>query len=127
MAGNCSYSTTGDYVWITNFIATLTSSNTMNVTFSINGGTNGGLYDVFATSAFEIPIASANWVWMGQGPSCYTYTITNISSAEAIFILGTPQDSGGVDLTDAYQYLVSKTNPNILDSDFDNLLTGWEI
>jgi hypothetical protein len=123
---NCSYSTNG--IWITNFVATLVSSNrTMNVTFSIDGGTNGAMYDVFATGAFQIPIATATWAWMGQGPSCYRYTITGISNNEAIFILGTPQDTSNAELTDAYQLLVSKTNPNVQDSDLDGLITGWEI
>lgn len=126
-AVGCVYSTNGYYVWITNFVATMASNGIMNVTFSINGGTNGWMYDVFANSVLSFGPNGDPWVWMGQGPSCYTYTITNVDSSVAFLILGTPLDSYGADLTDAYQLLVSKTDPNNPYDNPDGLLTGWEI
>ena len=51
---------------------------------------------------------------MGQGYHCNTYTIPNISSAAAYLILGTPLDSDGDGLTDAYELLVSHTRPDKL-------------
>lgn len=99
----------------------------MNVTFSIDGGTNGWMYDVFADSLFPAPLSSGTWSWMGQGLACHTYTLTNVVSPTAFLVLGTPWDSDGAELTDAYQLLVSKTNPNVQDSDLDGLITGWEV
>ena len=124
---NCASSTNGDNVWITNLVVTPSSNGLMDVTFSIDGGTNGWLYDVFATGQLEIPLSSGTWSWMGQGLSCNTYTIPNVNSTYCFLILGTPWDSDNSDLTDAYQLLVSKTDPYIQDSDFDGLITGWEI
>jgi hypothetical protein len=126
-ATGCAYSTNGYYVWITNFVATMTGNGTMNVTFSINGGTSGWMYDVFANPVFSFGPSGDPWVWVGQGPSCYTYTITDVDSSIAFLILGTPLDSNGADLTDAYQLLVSKTDPKNPYDDPDGLLTGWEI
>jgi hypothetical protein len=39
--------------------------------------------------------------------------------------LGTPQDSDGADLTDAYQALVSHTAGNT--NSVDGILTGWDV
>jgi len=127
IAMGCAYSTNAYYVWITNAVATLANNGTVNVTFSINGGQSGYVYDVFANSVLSIGPNGVPWTWMGQGPSCYTYTITNVDSSVAFLILGTPQDTSAADLTDAYQLLVSKTNPDVQDSDVDGLITGWEI
>jgi hypothetical protein len=125
---NCSYSTNAYYVWITNFVATQVGNGNMNVTFSINGGTNGWYYDVFAASQILAPFSNTQWAWMGQGLAHYKYSIYNVTGTNlAIFVLGTPYDSHNADLTDAYQLLVSKTNPGIQDSDLDGLITGWEI
>lgn len=124
---NCAYSTNGYNVWITNIVATPSSNGLINVTFSIDGGTNGWFYDVFATGALEIPLSNGTWYWMGQGLACNTYTIPNVNATDCLLILGTPWDSSGADLTDAYQLLVSKTNPYVQDSDLDGLITGWEI
>jgi hypothetical protein len=120
------YSTNAYNVWITNVTATAAGSNTENVTFTIQGGQAGYYYDVFATGALESPITNAVWFWMGQGNSGNTFTVP-ITSNNAFIILGTPQDSYGAELTDAYQLLVSKTFSNNPYSDPDGLLMGWEI
>jgi hypothetical protein len=41
--------------------------------------------------------------------------------------LGTPKDSDGDGLTDAYELLVSKTNPYNADSNLDGLPDSWEV
>jgi hypothetical protein len=48
---------------------------------------------------------------MGQGYQCVTYTIAGLTNRDVFLILGTPQDSDNSGLTDAYQLLVTKTNP----------------
>jgi hypothetical protein len=115
-------------IWLTNVLASLTNNGTMNATFTIAGGSNGVPYDVFANSVLA---AASNtnypWAWMGQGYHCCTYTLTNLPVEAAFLILGHPTDRDGDGLTDAYERLVSKTDPNNSDTDGDGVLDGWEI
>jgi hypothetical protein len=120
------YSTNANVVWITNITATAAGGGTENVTFTIQGGEAGYFYDVFATGALESPLPNALWFWMGQGNSGNTYTLP-ITSANAFIILGTPQDSDGDGLTDAYELLVSHTDPHNAYSNLDGILDGWDI
>ena len=50
-----------------------------------------------------------------------------VTEKQAFFILGTLQDTDGDELTDAYELLVLKTDPNNTDSDGDNVPDGWEV
>ena len=127
VATGCSYSTNPLTVWITNLVATPAGGGTMNVTFSINGGESGYLYDVFATSALEVPLTSGTWAWFGQGLACNTYTITNIDSSEALLILGTPYDPETNNLTAAYSSLILHLDPYIYDQDGSGLSDGAQV
>jgi hypothetical protein len=112
------------HVWITNVTAVAASNGTMNVTFTIEGGLGGYPYDVFATAVFQPPLANCYCVWLGQGYHCNTYTV-NIPSSMAFLILGTPQDTDGDGLTDAYEQLVSKTDPTQAQSDVYGVPIAW--
>ena len=105
---------TGAYnIWITNAVATRVGSGTnatMNMTFTIEGGADNVPYDVFANSV--LGIGTNTWAWMGQGYHWNTYTLTNLPNATCFLILGTPQDSSGFGLTDAYELLVLQVNPD---------------
>jgi hypothetical protein len=128
VSSNSSGCVTSSNIWMTNFSATALTNNTVSVTFTIMGGTNGLLYDVFATSYLMSPITNAWWSWLGQGYHCSTYTITNLPADEDLcFILGTPQDSDGDGLTDAYELLVSHTNPYNPNSGGSGMLDGWAV
>ena len=120
------YSTNANLVWITNVTATAAGGGTENVTFTIQGGQAGYFYDVFATGALQSPITNAVWFWMGQGNSGNTYTLP-ITSGNAFLILGTPQNADGDGLTDAYELLVSHTDPNNPYSNLDGILDGWDV
>ena len=114
-------------MWITNVTAELTGNGTVSVIFSIAGGTNGLAYDVFANAAIgPTNGASYQWAWMGQGNSCYTYQITNLPGLSAFLLLGTPLDRDGDGLTDAYESLVSHTDPNCADQNGNGIPDGWE-
>lgn len=129
-ASSCSNGTNADNIWITNVVATTTGSGsnaTMNVTFTIEGGASGVPYDVFANSALVFGTNSLPWAWMGQGYQCNTYMLTNLPNTTCFLILGTPQDSDGDGLTDAYELLVSHTDPHNAYSNLDGILDGWEI
>jgi hypothetical protein len=125
--GTVSNCVSSSAVWMTNVVATLGTTGTVNLTFTIAGGSNGLPYDVFATSALDYPITNAQWGWMGQGYQCTRYLLTNLPSSSALLILGTPQDSDGDGLTDAYELLVSHTNPDKADSSGDGMLDGWKV
>lgn len=115
-------------VWITNVIATVTANGKMNVTFTIAGGSNGLPYDVFANSFLAVP-ASNNipWAWMGQGYQCTTYMLTNLTGNTCFLILGTPRDTDLDGLTDAYENLVTHSNPNVYSTDGSGMADGWEV
>jgi Concanavalin A-like lectin/glucanases superfamily/Bacterial TSP3 repeat len=117
---------TNAVVWITNATAKVTTNNQgTTFTFSIAGGTNGVPYDVFGASPLlGTNLAAAQWVWLGQGYTCQTYQLTNQPLAQAYYILGTPKDSDGDGLTDAYEILVSKTNPDT-NSTYGGIADGW--
>ncbi len=119
----------GANVWITNVTSHIvgTSSNAMTTTFTIQGGSNGVPYDVFANSVLAFGTNGAPWAWMGQGYHGNIYTLTNLPNTTCFLVLGTPQDSDGDGLTDAFEQLVSKTNPNNADTDGDGISDSDEI
>jgi len=124
-ASNC---VTSSNVWITNVVATVAANGMMNLTFTIEDGSNGVPYDVFANSILDFSSdTNKAWAWMGQGYQCNTYMLTNLPNTSAFLILGTPQDSDSDGLTDAYERLVSHTDPNNAYSNLDGILDGWEV
>ncbi len=113
-------------VSITNLSAAATN-RTVDVTFTIAGGSNGLPYDVFATPELTQPITNGVWTWMGQGYQCVTYSLPGLTNGTVFLLLGTPQDSDGDGLTDAYELLVSHTNPYVSDTSGDGMLDGWKV
>jgi len=124
---------TSTNVWITNVVVTVSGSgtNNMSLQFTIQGGFDGLPYDTFVNSVLNFSSnTNLAWAWMGQGFHGNTYKINNLPNTACFLILGTPQDSDGDGLTDAYELLVSKTNPYVADtsgdgiSDSDKILEG---
>jgi hypothetical protein len=122
---DCVSGTNVNYVYITNITATAAADNTMNVTFTVEGGVSGYYYDVFVTGALESPLPNAVWFWMGQASNCGIYSV-NIASDNAFIILGTPQDSDGDGFTDAYKSLILHTQLTNPTDNADGILNGWE-
>ena len=127
VATNLSDCVTSSNVWLTNVVATVATNGTLNVAFTIAGGSNSLAYDVFATARLQMPITNAQWGWVGQGYHCSRYTLTNLPSSEALLILGTPTDSDGDGLTDAYELLASHTDPHKADTSGDGMWDGWKV
>jgi hypothetical protein len=124
---------TSTNVWITNVVASVfgTGTNNMRLQFTIQGGFDGVPYDTFVNSVLDFSSnTNLAWSWQGQGFHGNTYVITNLPNTICFLILGTPQDSDFDGLTDAYERLVSKTNPYNADtsgdgiSDSDKILAG---
>jgi hypothetical protein len=83
-----------------------------------------GVYDLFATTN----LAPSAWQWvLCCAPGQTNLTVTNLASPAEFFILGLTNDADGDWLTDAYEKLVSKTDPNNSCSNPDGILDGWEI
>ena len=119
---------TSSVVWMTNVVATLLTNGTVNLAFTISGGSNGYPYDVFATPGLVgQSLTNAQFAWMGQGYQCQRYLLTNLPASSALLILGTPQNSDGDGLTDAYELLVSHTDPHKADTSGDGMLDGWKV
>ena len=125
VAGTC---VSSPYLWFTNVAATLTSTGTVSVAFTIAGGSNGWICDVFA-NALPAPVANDTnygWAWMGQGTNCGRYSLS-ISNSSAFLRLGTPLDSDKDGLIDAYELLISHSSPTNSDSGGDGMLDGWKV
>jgi hypothetical protein len=119
--GSASNCVTDTNVWFATMKAQWVTNFTVNFTFDIEGGSGGVLYDVFATAVLGPASPAYQWAWMGQGYHCNTYMITNLPNASAFFRLGTAQDSDFDGLTDAYELLVSHTDPFNPDTDGDGI------
>jgi hypothetical protein len=117
---------TNSNVWITNVVVTAT--NGMRVQFEIAGGADGVMYDIFANSILTFSSdPELAWSWMGRGYHCVTYSLTNLPSTACFILLGTMRDSDYDGLTDAYEQLVSVSDPQNADTDGDGMLDGWEV
>ncbi|MGD0349088.1 MAG: LamG-like jellyroll fold domain-containing protein [Verrucomicrobiota bacterium] len=118
---------TSTNVWMTNVTASVIGGS-MALTFTIQGGSDNVRYDVFANSILDFSgDTNKAWGWMGQGYHGNTYMLTNLPNTACFLILGTPQDSDFDGLTDAYERLVSKTNPYNADTDGDGISDSDEV
>lgn len=126
-ASTCSNGTNAYNVWITNVVTATAGNGTMNLEFTIEGGSNGVPFDVFANSVLSFGTNGIPWAWEGQGYQCNTYMLTNLPNGTCFLILGTPQDTDGDGLTDAYELLVSKSSPTNYSTDGTGMADGWEV
>lgn len=126
-ASTCILGTNANQIWLTNVTAVAAGDGTMTIQFSVEGGQDGYNYDVFAGTMLTSPLGQGFWTWQGQGQRCQTYALSGMPQGTVFLMLGTPQDSDGDGLTDAYEQLVSKTDPHNPYSNLDSILDGWEI
>ena len=116
-------------VWLTNVVAKAAGNGNMTISFTIEGSSNSVPsvpFDVFANSVLSFGPNGVAWAWEGQGFRCINYTLT-VSSSTCFLILGTPQDSDGDGLTDAYEMLVSKSSTTNYSTDGTGMADGWEV
>ena len=103
-------------VSITNGTASLVINTPWNVT--------NGVYDLFYTTN----LAPSAWQWLGRcAPGQTNLTVNGLGDPQGFFILGLTNDTDGDGLTDAYELLVSHTNPTNSISNLDGIPDGWEI
>ena len=128
LVGGTSECVTNLPLYITNTACIFDPNQGWTVTFDIQG-TNGPA-DIFSTTNLSDNPTNSYWVWLERGPSCNTYQYTNQPTNQTFYILGTPLDSDGDGMTDAYERLVSHTNPqvwNVADTDGDGMPDAWEV
>ncbi len=114
---------------LTNVVCVIESNETVTVEMDVAGPdwTNGLPYDVFATTNLGgATTTNGAWWWVTNTFYCSTVVLSNQPWFTTLYILGTPQDSDGDGLTDAFENLVSATNPNNADTDGDGMSDGWE-
>jgi hypothetical protein len=114
-------------VWITNVSYTTNTNNSLNLSFMVAGGNPDWPYDVFGIGALPWPKTNGTWTWFGQAYPCQTNVISGLTNPAAFFILGTPQDSTGGGLTDAFALLVSHTSTNTMYSMGDGIPDAWKV
>ena len=120
---------TNGAVFMTNVWAELETNGTMTVTFDLVGGTNatGLFYDIFTTTNLaDGNVPALSWTWLARGPTCQTYQFTNQPLAAAFYMVGTPQDTDGDGMSDAFERLVSRTDPLVGENRIqtENAITG---
>jgi hypothetical protein len=103
-------------VSMTNGTASLVINTPWNVT--------NGVYDLFYTTN----LAPSAWQWLGRcAPGQTNLTVGGLADAQGFFILGLTNDSDGDGLTDAFELLVSHTDPHNPDTDGDGISDSDEV
>ena len=99
-------------VYLTNIVAVQTNSPGMTFTFTIEGGTNGINYDIFATTNLVgNPATNSVWTWLGSGTNCGTYIAVNQATNASFYILGgTNLATDGSGHTTAFETLIPNWN-----------------
>lgn len=130
----------GGGVW-TNSFSPAYSYSSNELWLEITGVTNNAGYfvvhtpdtnavDLFATTNLSPTVPElnlTNWLWLLRTAAPQTnIVITNLWPTEGWFRMGTMQDSDSDQLTDAYERLVTHTDPDNWDSDGDGMPDGWE-
>lgn len=115
--------TTND-LWL-QMVGTTNNGTSMTAYLVINTPWNvtNGVYDLFATTN----LAPSAWQWLGRcSPGQTNLTVVNLANPTEFFILGLTNDTDGDGLTDAFEKLVSHTNPNLYSTDGTGMSDGWE-
>jgi hypothetical protein len=94
-------------------------------TLIIHTPNTNAFYDVFGTTNLSpnvLPLNQTNWMWLQRASGAATnFLWTNIIPCAVWFQLGTMLDEDGDGLTTAHEKLVTRTNPNMGDTDRDGL------
>ncbi|MGA3163627.1 MAG: hypothetical protein ABSD77_05445 [Verrucomicrobiota bacterium] len=107
------------------------SNATAYLVIHIPWNETNGVYDLFGTTnlAANVPgLNVTNWVWLARTAAWQTnINMANLWPDMGVFRLGTMLDSDGDGLTDAYEKLISHTDPNNPDTSGDGISDGWEV
>jgi hypothetical protein len=83
-----------------------------NVWLTIAGGPAGATNDFLrTTNLVGSDITESQWVHLGKGVTGQTYLFTNQPMPQALYVLGTPQDSDHDGTNDALEILIFHSDP----------------
>jgi len=115
-------------VYMTNLWSEWNTNTGWNYTFDVAGGDPGVSYDVFATGDMTAGTeTNGAWYWVGNARQCSTVILPGQPEVMTLYILGTPQDTDADGLTDAWENLVTRTDPGDPDTDHDGLSDYYEL
>jgi alpha-tubulin suppressor-like RCC1 family protein len=88
----------GGAVYIpTNSVSAFLQTNGLTtISFDIQGGTNGVLYDIYTTSFVTNSLTNHQWNWLGQGLTCNSYTFSNQPANLSFYVLAAPAQTMAV-------------------------------
>jgi hypothetical protein len=117
-------------------VSAVQSGTNMTLTFTMAGGFDGvstntgapqNVFDVFATDTLPGgALTNGQWSLMGRTYRCATCQLT-VSSRRIYLVASTIEDSDRDGLTDAYEVLVSKTDPTKADTNNDGIPDAWAV
>jgi len=82
-----------------------------------------GVYDLFATTN----LAPTAWQWVLRcAPGQTNLTVTNQTSPNCFYLLAVTNDADADGLSDAFELLVSHTNPTNSSTDGSGMSDGWQ-
>jgi hypothetical protein len=94
-------------------LAIVRSADGKSVTVTIQNGVEGTTYDIFRTLELKgTPASDSDWRWMAKGLNGQSFTFRNPGACQGFFIAACDQDTDADGLTDAFEQLISKTDPN---------------
>ncbi len=111
--------TTND-LWLQEQMTNTTAYLVINPPWNVTNG----VYDLFYTTNLTPP---STWVWVMRCAPGQTNLTVTVGDPQGFFILGLTNDADGDGLTDAYEKLVSHTDPNNPDTSGDGISDGWEV
>jgi hypothetical protein len=98
-----------------------------NVTLTVFEGTNGLSYDLFScTNLLGDSITHSSWTFHFPVINEQTFTLLDQPWPDCFYVLGTPTDSDGDGLTDAFEVLLAKTDPYDPDTNDNGVPDGLE-
>jgi thrombospondin type 3 repeat protein len=93
-------------------------------------GVTNSVYDLFYTTNLATDVSGlngTNWAWvLRSGAGETNLTVTNLTADNNFFQLGLTNDTDGDGLSDAFERLVSHTDPNNADQNTNGIPDGWE-
>lgn len=107
----------------TNGIVSLTVLNPTSMT-------NNPVWDLYATTNFGVEVSGlngTNWTWLLRTePGQTNLLVAMLSETEEYFRLAGTNDTDGDFLTDAFEALVSHSDPTLVNSDGDGMTDDYE-